>query len=112
MPDNRGEVVKVLPGRDASTRVAIVRRTDGYYEIRPERWYENVFEGEVIWAGWVPVFYRSGVFASVALAETEAYSDSWARPFVEMRHRSGIALRVLTGDEIRIPEAAERDEVE
>jgi hypothetical protein len=83
MPDNQGDIAKMLPGKDASTRVAIVRRSDGHNEIRPERWYENVFEDEVIWAGWTPVLsYRSGIFASVALAEAEAYADPWVRPLV------------------------------
>ncbi len=83
MPDNHDDVVKMLSGRDAATRVAIVRRPDGHYQIRPERWYENVVEGEVVWAGWIPVsYYRSGVFASAALAENEAYADRSVRPFV------------------------------
>ena len=83
MPDSHDDVVKMLPGRDAATRVAIVRRPDGHYQIRPERWYENVFEDEVVWAGWIPVsYYRSGVFASAALAENEAYVDPSVCPFV------------------------------
>ena len=84
MPDNRGEVVKALPGRDTSTRVAIVRRSDGHYAIRPERWRESVYREEVIWAGWVPTNYGSGIFASVDLAQKQAYADyPWARPLSE-----------------------------
>jgi len=47
MPENRGEAVKVLPGRDARTRVVIVRRPDKHYAVRPEIWHERVLHDGV-----------------------------------------------------------------
>ena len=51
MPDNLGDAVKVLHGRDPSVRVLIVKRSDAHYAIRPERWYRNELDGTVIAQG-------------------------------------------------------------
>jgi hypothetical protein len=81
MPDNRGDVVKVLPGQDPLTRVVIVKRSDGHYAIRPEKWQKRVFLEGVIAPRWVPRSQVSGIFESVELAERQAYIDyPWIRP--------------------------------
>ena len=72
MPDNHGKAVKVLPGPGPWVRVLIVQRPDGNYAIRPERWLEEVYEGRVIFSGWIPADDRFGIFASADLAEKEA----------------------------------------
>jgi hypothetical protein len=39
-----------------------------------------VYREEVIWAGWVPTNYESGIFASADLAQKQAYADyPWVR---------------------------------
>jgi hypothetical protein len=78
MPDNRGDAVKVLPGQDPLTRVVIVKRSDGHYAIRPEKW-QNFLEG-VIAPRWVPTSQASGIFENIELAERQAYMDfPWIR---------------------------------
>ena len=74
MPDNRGDIVKVLPGTDPNKRrVAIVKRPDGYFAIRPEKWrVPDATFG--IASSWVTINPRSGIFASVELAEKEAFA--------------------------------------
>jgi hypothetical protein len=76
MPDNHGEAIKILTGDDPLNRVAIVRRTDGYYAIRPERWDEEADwrEGSSV-GGWLPSEWESGIFESVTLAEKQAYAE-------------------------------------
>jgi hypothetical protein len=56
VPDNHGEAIKILTSDDPARRVAIVRRPDGYYAIRPERWEEEVnwHEGSFT-GGWLPI---------------------------------------------------------
>jgi hypothetical protein len=67
MPDNHGEPIKILSGDDASRRVAIVQRPDGYYAIRPERWDEEAdYCEDVLTGGWLPTEWESGIFESVA----------------------------------------------
>jgi hypothetical protein len=76
MPDNHGEPIKILSGDDSSRRVAIVRRPDGYYAIRPERWDEEAeYCDDVLTGGWLPIEWESGVFESVALAERQASAE-------------------------------------
>jgi hypothetical protein len=73
MPDNRGDIVKVLPSTDPNTRVVIVKRPDGYFAIRPEQWRARVHDANLgIAARWMPLNRVSGIFASVELAEKEA----------------------------------------
>jgi hypothetical protein len=80
VPENRDEIVKVLPGQEGHRRVAIVRRSDGFFELRPEKWYQNEWEGQVIAQGWAPTVGRSGVFETAYLAEMAAYFDyPWLR---------------------------------
>ena len=81
MPDNRGEIVKILPAADPKKRIAIVERPDGHYAIRPERlttarWFPEL----VVSSKWVPMDLRSGIFATRELAENEAYASyPWIR---------------------------------
>ena len=78
MANNYGETVKELRGRDPLRRVLIVRRADGCYTIRPERWYQNVYEGSLVAEGWKPLDTHSGLYASSELAERDApYRVSW-----------------------------------
>ena len=73
MPDNRGDVVKVLPGIDPNTRVAIVKRSDGYFALRPERWLLRVHDANLGFVPrWAPMSVVSVIYASVELAEKEA----------------------------------------
>ena len=76
MPDNHGEAIKILTSDDPARRVAIVRRPDGYYAIRPERWEEEVnwHEGSFT-GGWLPIGWESGIFESAGLAEKQAFVD-------------------------------------
>jgi len=71
-PANAEETVKVLEANDGLKRVRIVRRSDAVYVIRPEAWYQNVFEGEIIAEGWKPIYEEFGLFGSADLAEHEA----------------------------------------
>jgi hypothetical protein len=53
--------IKILTGDDPRKRMAIVRRTDGYYAIRPERWDEEaVWHEGSITGGWLPTEWESG----------------------------------------------------
>ena len=72
MPDNIGDTVKVLLGGDPTMRVVIVKRIDGHYAIRPERWYRNELDGVLVVEGWKPIERQSGLFATPDLAEREA----------------------------------------
>lgn len=72
MPDNRGDAVKILVGKDETVRVLIVKRDDGFYAVRPEKFKENIYEGKVIARNWVCLNNRSGIFATAEIAETEA----------------------------------------
>jgi hypothetical protein len=76
VPDNHGEAIKILISDDPLKRVAIVRRSDGYYAIRPERWEEEVnWRDGSFMGGWLPIERESGVFESVSLAEKQAFAD-------------------------------------
>ncbi|WP_194460251.1 hypothetical protein [Bradyrhizobium sp. CCBAU 53421] len=72
MPDNLGETIRVLTGSDPSMRVLIIKRADGYYAIRPERWYRNEWNGSIVAEGWIPTERQSGLFATPDLAAHEA----------------------------------------
>lgn len=63
-------------------RVANVRRRDGYYAIRPEKMMKSRFFPELVIASrWIPMEWQLGTFASVELAENEAYANyPWIRP--------------------------------
>jgi hypothetical protein len=73
MPDNHGNLVKVLPSNDPSIRLAIVQRPDGYFSIRPEKF--KSFPDTTIFSRWLPAESVSGIFASIDLAEKEAYAS-------------------------------------
>ena len=66
----------ILTGDDPRNRMAIVRRTDGYYAIRLERWDEEaVWHEGSITGGWLPSEWECGIFGGVTLAEKQAYAD-------------------------------------
>ncbi|MQB09280.1 hypothetical protein FCH38_00950 [Agrobacterium tumefaciens] len=74
-PSNADQIVKVLQGGDALRRVRIVERSYGVYVLRPEEWYQNVFEGEIVAEGWKPIHGDFGLFGSADLAESEAIAS-------------------------------------
>lgn len=82
MPDNAGEAVKLLAAKGEARRVAIVRRPDGLFAIRPEKLTTARFHPELIISEkWIPLDRASGLFASPDLAEREAYAlYPWIRP--------------------------------
>ena len=75
MPDNQGIPAKIIQGRENSIRIAIVKRPDGYYAVRPERWHKRVFNQGTIAADWVPINRQSGIFETIELAEKQARID-------------------------------------
>jgi hypothetical protein len=76
VPDNHGEAIKLLISDNPLKRVAIVRRPDGYYAIRPEQWEEEVnWREDSFTGGWLPIEWESGIFESVGLAEKQAFAD-------------------------------------
>ena len=73
-----GEDVKILLSGDGKRRVRIVRRSDGNYSVLPERFYENVIEGEVHWRGWITIPAMTSLYQSAEIAEREARANySW-----------------------------------
>ncbi|OCP38810.1 hypothetical protein [Ensifer sp. LC163] len=71
-PATADKTVKLLQGGDSLRRVWIVQRDDGVYVIKPEEWYQNVIEGELVAEGWKPIYGDFGLFGSADLAEREA----------------------------------------
>ncbi|TAT96537.1 hypothetical protein ELI55_26890 (plasmid) [Rhizobium ruizarguesonis] len=74
-PDKAEETVRVLEANDGLKRVWIVQRSDGVYVLRPEEWYQDVFEGEIVAEGWKPIYGNFGLFGSADLAESEAIAS-------------------------------------
>ncbi len=74
MPNNLADTVKVLQGSDPSKRVLIVKRSDGAYAIRLERWYRSEWDGTIIAEGWKSLGTQPSFFASSDIAEREALS--------------------------------------
>lgn len=74
-PHNAEETVKVLEANDGLRRVQIVQRSDAVYVLRPEEWYRDVFEGEIVAEGWKPIYCNFGLFGSADLAESEAIAS-------------------------------------
>ncbi|MGO6984310.1 hypothetical protein [Rhizobium leguminosarum] len=74
-PANAEETVKVLEAYDGLRRVWIVERSDAVYVLRPEEWYQDVFEGEIVAEGWKPIYRDFGLFGSADLAESEAMAS-------------------------------------
>jgi hypothetical protein len=76
VPDNHGEPIKILTSADPLKRVAIVRRADGFYALRAERWDEEAdwHDGSSV-GGWLPLEWESGIFEDITLAEKQAYAD-------------------------------------
>jgi hypothetical protein len=79
-----GGPTKLIPSRDESEsrRVAIVRRSDGYYEVRAERLETTWWDPKAPNASkWFPEGDTSGIYATEDLAEREAYAIyPWIRP--------------------------------
>ncbi|TBX74404.1 hypothetical protein E0I74_26515 [Rhizobium laguerreae] len=74
-PTNADQAVKVLQDGDGLRRVWIVERSDAVYVLRPEEWYRDVFEGEIVAEGWKPIYGNFGLFGSADLAESEAMAS-------------------------------------
>ncbi|TBZ80513.1 hypothetical protein E0H53_29220 [Rhizobium leguminosarum bv. viciae] len=74
-PTNADKAVKVLQDGDGLRRVWIVERSDAVYVLRPEEWYRDVFEGEIVAEGWKPIYGNFGLFGSADLAESEAMAS-------------------------------------
>ena len=64
--------VKLLHGFDSLRRVWIVQRGDGVYVLKPEEWYQNMIDGELVAEGWKPIYGEYGLFGGADLAEREA----------------------------------------
>jgi hypothetical protein len=76
VPDNHGELIKILTSGDPLKRVVIVHRADGFYALRPERWDEEAdWHDRSYVGGWLPMEWESGIFEDIALAEKQAYAD-------------------------------------
>ncbi len=83
MPDRLGKVVKTLQPKDPTVRVLIIERPDRRYAIRPERLWPPVelADRPSIPAYWHPTSDHSGIYATIEIAELEAYAEyPWLRP--------------------------------
>jgi hypothetical protein len=70
--------VKTLKDRDGKRRVRILQRDEGVFVITVERWWEEIWEGRLIWQGWGPLHRNVSFFATVEIAEREARREySW-----------------------------------
>jgi len=65
-------VVKILQGADQKRRVLIVERDDGAYTLIVQRYYKNVYEGQLIADGWISVPAWISIYQTVEIAEREA----------------------------------------
>ncbi|WP_017965506.1 hypothetical protein [Rhizobium leguminosarum] len=72
---NAEETLKVLEADEGLKRVWIVQRSDAVYVLRPEEWYQDVFEGEIVSEGWKPIYDNFGLFGSADLAASEAMTS-------------------------------------
>ncbi|MBD9494434.1 MULTISPECIES: hypothetical protein [unclassified Ensifer] len=71
-PTTVDKAVKLLQGVDSLRRVWIVQRDDGVYVLKPEEWYQNVIDGELVAEGWKPIYGEYGLFGGADLAERDA----------------------------------------
>ena len=69
MPDR---VAKTLNGADGKRRILLVQRADGFFRSVEQRWYQSIYEGELIAEGWRSLASDSSVFQSLEIAEREA----------------------------------------
>jgi hypothetical protein len=67
-------VVAFLLSKDEKRRVAIFRRDDGYFGLREEYWYENIYDGKLVSSGWA----ASAAEKSIFLTKDEAHSEALA----------------------------------
>ncbi len=74
-PTNADRTVKVLQGGDSLRRVRIAERSDSVYVLRPEEWYQNLSEREIVAEGWKPIYGDFGLFGSADLGESEAIAS-------------------------------------
>ena len=65
-------VVEILEGADRKRRVLIVERDDGTYTLVVQRYYQNVYEGQLIADGWTSVPTWASIYQTVEIAEREA----------------------------------------
>ncbi|MDG3441659.1 hypothetical protein [Nitrospirillum amazonense] len=74
------EAVKILSGSNPARRVLVVRRPDGFYALRPQYHYRNVWEGTLVAEGWAPLPEPSSLYETALLAEREAFAEfPWLR---------------------------------
>ena len=67
--------VKLLYDLVGKRRVRIIRRDDGAFVISAEHWWQEYWEGRLMWQGWEPLRRNVSLFASAELAEQEARRD-------------------------------------
>lgn len=72
--------MKTLQSDDNSlVRVVIIHRSDGHYGLRTERW--ATFDGVSVPPRWISTYAREGIYASIEIAEAEAYAAfPWVHP--------------------------------
>jgi hypothetical protein len=69
------EVAKILESRDQGRRVLIVARRDGAFGLVVQKWLRNVYQGRLIFEGWVALPAHTSIFESVEIAEREAREE-------------------------------------
>jgi len=66
------EIAKIFNSADGKRRVLVLRRPDGNFNLRAEKWYRDLYEGKLIAEGWAPIPARTSIFATLEIAEREA----------------------------------------
>ena len=61
-------VAKILESRDQRRRVLIVARRDGAFELVVQKWLRNVYQGRLIFEGWVSLPAHASIFESAEIA--------------------------------------------
>jgi hypothetical protein len=46
------KAAKTLDSTDGKRRVLLVRRSDGYFGLVEQYWYQNIYEGKLVAEGW------------------------------------------------------------
>jgi hypothetical protein len=66
------KVKKTLNSTDGRRRILLFQRTDGYFGLEEQYWYEDYDEGKLIAEGWASPHAPSSIFETLAIAEREA----------------------------------------
>jgi hypothetical protein len=69
------EAAKILESRDQRRRVLIVARRDGTFGLVVQKWPRNVYQGRLVFEGWVSLPAHTSIFESVEIAEREAREE-------------------------------------